>query len=212
MKKSFTFAAALAWLALAAFAERPSWIDEPLKYGRETFEGSTADEETKWTYAVGISHLAASESRARARAEEACQTSVATSVAGELTRNLDGTVFSEFVDDDEIPESALVRYEEALNLAVSRFKLPRIEFLEYHTEKVVGDDGRKGFKTYVLGRLLSGKLRDGVEKIDVKKAVRSATKKFEKEEKIDIPDEMEVNVVACIEEERIEYLEALPEL
>lgn len=216
MKKSF-FAAALMCAAFAAFAqEQPEWIREPLKYGRENYEGKKMSDETDWGYAVGLSNLAASEGRSRSRSEEECMKSVATAVAGVITRNIEETVFSEFVDNAEFPdgadpEAALKRYEAALQISVSRFKIPKIEYLEYHTEKIETGSGKKGYKTYVLGRYLSSELRRNVEKIDVEKAVRSATRKFEKDENIKIPDECKALVVACIEEEKIEYLESLPD-
>lgn len=211
MKKTITFVALMLGFALAAFSEtRPEWISSHVKYGRETYEGKSLSDETKWTYAVGVSNLAASERRSRLKAEEALQESVATNVAGELTKNLDRTVFSEYVDDDSIPEEALVRYEEALNLAV-RVKVPKMEFLEYYTE-IDTESGKKAFKTFVLARYLTKELRDYVEKIDVEKAVKSATKKFEEKEGIDIPEKMEVLVVAKMEEEKVEYMEELPDV
>lgn len=210
MKKTITIIAVLTAFAAAAFSQsQPEWIQNHLKYGRETYEGKSIMDETKWTYAVGVSNLLTSESRSRKKAEQNLQESIATNVAGQLTKNLDRYVFSEYVDDDSIPEEALIRYEEALNLAVS-VKVPKVEFLEYYTEKDT-ESGKKAYKTYVLGRYLTSELREYVEKIDVKAAVEDATKKLEKAEKIDIPDDLVVLVTSSIEEEVVEYVEELSE-
>ena len=149
--------------------------------------------------------MLSSESRSRTKAQQALQETIATNVAGQLTKNLDRYVFSEYVDDDSIPEDALVRYEEALNLAVS-VKVPKVEFLEYYTEKEELD-GKKVYKTYVLGRYLTSELWDCIQAIDVDAAVEKATKKFEKAEGINIPDEMEALVKTTVKEEIVEYVD-----
>lgn len=210
MKKIVSVISAFLVFSSALFAqEMPEWVQNHLKYCREVYEGKSVSEETKWTYEVGVSNLLTSESRSRSKAQQALQESIATNVAGQLTKNLDRTVFSEYSDDDSIPEEALVRYEEALNLAVS-VKIPKVEFLEYYTERDIVD-GKKVFKTYVLARYLTSELRDYVEKIDVDKAVDVATKKFEKAEKIKLPEELKVQIKASVEEEKIEYVEELSE-
>lgn len=196
--------AALFTAALVA-QNRPEWIQNHLKYGREVYENKRAADETKWTYEVGVSNLLSSESRSRTKAQQTLQETIATNVAGQLTKNLDRYVFSEYVDDDSIPEDALVRYEEALNLAVS-VKVPKVEFLEYYTEKEELD-GKNVYKTYVLGRYLTSELWDCIQAIDVDAAVEKATKKFEKAEGINIPDEMEALVKTTVKEEIVEYVD-----
>ena len=192
----------------AAFSQaQPEWIQNHLKYGREVYEGKTVRDETKWTYAVGISNLLTSENRSRMAAEQALQESIATNVAGQLTKNLDRYVFSEYTSDDSIPEEAFIRYEEALNLFVS-VKVPKVEFLEYYTEKST-EEGKKVYKTYVLGRYLTSELRDYAEKIDVEAVVDAATEKFEREEKISVPSELKIFIRQKIEEELIEYVSVL---
>ena len=210
MKKTILLFTVMAVFGTVIFAQnQPEWIQNHLKYGRETYENKTVNDETKWTYSVGVSNLLTSESRSRKKAEQALQESIATNVAGQLTKNLDLYVFSEYADDDSIPEEALIRYEEALNLAVS-VRVPKVEFLEYYTEKETVE-GKKSYKTYVLGRYLTSELREYVEKIDVKAAVEDATKKIEKSENVTIPEDLMLLVTTNIEEEVVEYVEDLSE-
>jgi hypothetical protein len=194
-------------IAILSAQNQPEWVDDPMTYGMETYEGKTVKEESTWIYAVGESNLFSSESRARTKALQNMQETIAMSISTYLTKNTDRYSFSEYIEEEDVPQETLVRCEEALNVAFS-IKVPPVETLKYYTEKE-NVDGKKTYKVYVLGRYLKKDLAAALEKMDVDSTVDSTLKKVEKSEGIEFPEELRVYVKTKIQEERTVYLSEL---
>ena len=194
--KKFLFSLITCLFTVTLFAQtsRPAWLDNPLSYGRQTYENKTASDETEWSYMVGESLFHSSERTARTRAEQDLQKRVASNVAAVMTGNLDAYSFSDFSED--MTEELLLKYEEAINLYVHT-KIPRIEYMEYHVETSV--EGKKSYKVYVFGRYR-------IDSAVIDKIIDAAAKKIQKDEHFTIPKEIETLVRSAVYSEKVEFI------
>lgn len=186
----------LVTMAMSLFAQsRPAWADSEHS-DLNGYVTAMYDDNDIWAYDVGISYKATSEKRARIRADQDLAGRIGSILGTTISGNTDFTGMSEFVES--YGEEMLVRYEEAINLAV-KVKIPSIEHLEYYTEKGVQDDTTY-YIVYVLGRYKREDFKTALEKIDFEKTIITATKRFEKKESVIVPDSLEVFVVNVAKE------------
>jgi hypothetical protein len=148
---------------LGANALSPQWVRQPLIGGRAIYENTGATGVSPWFYVVGMSMKTTTEQRARQRATQGIQASIAENIASEFKMRLDITEYSAFKDCDTEDADRLI--EAAISNSV-RTRIPRYEPLEWHIETGVNAEGKEWYKAYLLVRLVRKDILDVVEKIE----------------------------------------------
>ncbi|MBR4372994.1 MAG: hypothetical protein IKP49_01350 [Treponema sp.] len=127
MKRTVCICVAFIALAFGLYAQtKPAWVSDLGHSDLYGYVSSSYGSSDEWAYEVGVSYKATTEKRARIRAEQDLAARIGAVLGTTIVGNTDFTGISEFIES--YGEEMLVRYEEAVNLAV-KVKIPNIEHL-----------------------------------------------------------------------------------
>jgi len=188
-------------IGFSAFAQdRPEWVDNALTYGKSKYENLDATGVPQWYYDVGVSNMAASEQRARTRARQDAQATVAANIASDFEQRTDVTGFSEFSDSQIEDFRQLV--ESAISIAI-KTKVPGYEALEWWIEKG-NQDNKSYFIAYFLLRMPRKNIIDMIEQADLSKIADTVAASARKEMGITINKEAIRKSLQIAKEETVE--------
>jgi hypothetical protein len=206
MKKFFA-AVCLFGICLLAFAERPSWADNPKQYGESTYDENSGGGVSEYYYSVGTSTRIATESTARTRARQNIQADIAANIASEFTAQSDFAQASVFLDS-EIEDPANLILTVISNSIKTR--VPRYEILEWAVESGT-EDGKTWYIAYVLVRFPRSAIIDAVSKVDSSRLNDAIVREVEKETRTRVSAEEKAELLRMINDAKGATIEAIAE-